>query len=67
MDGKGLRGGAGADGRRIHSLPYSTTPAAWPSMAIGALRLAGTHDVAARANSHDPKRPLVPYQATFAL
>ncbi|MFD8005751.1 hypothetical protein [Streptomyces mirabilis] len=32
----------------------------WRNLAIGALRLAGTHNIAAalRANSRDPKRPL---------
>ncbi|MEV0173263.1 ISAs1 family transposase [Streptomyces sp. NPDC050803] len=48
------------DASQLRTGSAPRTMATWRNLAIGALRIAGTHNIAAalRANSRDPKRPL---------
>ncbi|WP_369166403.1 hypothetical protein AB5J49_00165 [Streptomyces sp. R28] len=47
------------DASQLRTGSAPRTMATWRNLAIGALRIAGTHIAAAlRANSRDPKRPL---------
>ncbi|MGW3202042.1 ISAs1 family transposase [Streptomyces sp. NPDC001118] len=54
------------DASQLRTGSAPRTMAAWRNLAIGALRIAGTHNIAAalRANSRDPKRPLALFGLT---
>ncbi|GGN79013.1 hypothetical protein GCM10011579_062920 [Streptomyces albiflavescens] len=54
------------DASQVRTRSAPRTMAAWSNFAIGALRIAGTHNIAAafRANSRDPKRPLALFGLT---
>lgn len=54
------------DASQLRTGSAPRTMAAWRNLAIGALRIAGTHSIAAalRANSRDPKRPLALFGLT---